>query len=806
MPRTSLKSRWDRGRNWFVARLRVGTPHAVALLALLAFAVAAAGAVLIRTLHVAKSGREVPGWEALWESMIRTLDPGQLDLGQLSGGDAGSGTPWEFALVAFGLTITGLLLISSLISLINNIVERSIERAGRGRATVRVSQKRDGRPYIVILGWSDIAPRLLRELAASGEDSQAPDVLVMAPTDVSEMEQRVVELREECKGEVKIKRHWPEFRTGSPFERRDLTDRAAVAMASTVIVLSGDTMDSPPAGDHMSPAAADVVRTVFAVASSVEESRHSDGLERVVTVVAEVPESGTGDLDLAGMLTHRFGSAEKYVDVIAVDSATVQARIAAQVARRPGLAGVYTDLLDFTGHEFRIATCPKPMTFGDAVQDSVDASVVGICRAAQGGGVDLWPDWSEELAAGDRLVVVCDGPQPPTMQRAPGSVRLADGARPNRPSESGYSDGDVTVIGWNSKGQQFVESLDRYLSPTSRICVVSADERSFGLRRRFGAPGFEPVAQIVPPGGVQRWLDTANAQRTVQHAVLLADESVPAPVADAETLLAIQALHPAGHAGNPTTIVAELRHRSSRHLPAHHVGFDVIVGDALVALLLAQYAVNHEVHHVIGALIGSDGNEIDLVPSPELAADATFGDLVAACGLDGQIAIGLRTKSPHEGRHPRLHLNPPKTTLLGEMQLEDVVVLTRPPAARTSSMPGSCPREVRALRFERCPTREGGSRWVICCASRRRSRTFWQGSFSRSSPPRVGTRSATSPPACSSTSPRTPMTPTRRYSSTSWHHWYSTFHRRPNCSSTSRRTRTRTSSDTCTRPASTTAP
>jgi hypothetical protein len=662
----------------------MGTPHAVGLLALAAVAVAVAGALAILLLELGTRGRPLGNAEAVWESLIRTLDPGQLALDDVAGA-SGAARRWGFAIVALFITLAGLLLVSSLVSIINNNVERAIERADLGRARSSTTRTKPG-PRYVLLGWSELVPRILEELARS-TDGDPPAVLVMADMELRQMEQRIRELRVELLdptsagvAPLDLTKRWPELRTGSGVDRRDLIQLASVHTADAVIVLAPDPSPSSAPDDvpehGLDSSSAHVIRTLFATASVVEARRSDNG--GTTRIVVELPESSRGTADLARRISERFSSpagTRHALDVVAVDSRLVQSRLAAQVVRRPGLSEVYEDLLTFAGAEIRVLENPGYRTFWDAVHGPSHHSVIGL--VAPDGSANLWPEWDAD-ATRCRLVAVADNGAAPERREVsvgppgerPESTVSTKGSRAEKQGEG------VLVIGWNSRGPELVEALDSYLSPVAPITVVTEiSEPKIPVSRTFGT-GDAATINCLVVDDLQAWLDDPDSVRDVPHSIVLGDDRMSAEVSDAHVLLALEALHPPGQPANPGTVVAELRLRSSRHLPSHHEHCDLIVGDALVALLVAHFAVDSDSRSVLGALTDGGGIEFDLSATEEPDEILTFDAAVQHFAEHGQVAVGYRVRSP-EGHHPALVLNPAKDTDLSDMEVVDFVVLAR---------------------------------------------------------------------------------------------------------------------------------
>ena len=116
---------------------------------------------------------ELPFLEVIWQSMMRSLDPGTM------GHDSG----WGFRLVMFGVTLGGIFVFSTLIGLLTNTMHSQIEYLRRGRS--RVMEK----DHTVILGWSPAVFTIIHELMVANSHHDRSCVVIMGERDKTEMEQ-----------------------------------------------------------------------------------------------------------------------------------------------------------------------------------------------------------------------------------------------------------------------------------------------------------------------------------------------------------------------------------------------------------------------------------------------------------------------------------------------------------------------------------------------------------------------------------------------------------------------------------------
>jgi len=646
----------------------------IGLLAIAAIVVAVTSAIAMLLLHaVPDIGDHDQGtFAAVWQAMVRTIDPGQITT------DHGPA-----AAIGLVTTIFGLLLISTLISIVNNQVERRVDRVKRGRDPVRLRRprRRDNEPvpYYVVLGWTDLTLRLLEELTDSHLPHQPPDVLVMAPMPYEDMVQQVEEYRQArtlglaaptttIRQRLPHDRDWPQVRTGLPTDTRDLHHIAAITHADAVIILAPDPPDgmtpSLSRPDEMCPATAEVVKTVMAVSASLPDRHHvtEAGIAACTpvkrpTVVVELPETMRPDSRLADRLRTRICDAD--VDLVTVDVAAIQSSLAADVSRTAGLAAIYRDLLDFKGAEFHLVD-PGPTihTFGEAVASMRNGIIVGTVDGD--GHTDLWPGWDDDVT-GKQLVSFQDDASEPIFD-------------PDAPAESGRRKAgagaltqpeQILIIGWNHRTEHLIRSLDHRLPQGSSVRVITSVRDVPEMK----LPNIGAVSFTHLDSGVQRWLDTAPKELGCDHAIILGDDLVPPSVSDANVLLTLLALRPP-HAGaeKPDTVVAELRQRPNRHLASQRFSDDLIVGDSLVAMTLAQFAVEPALSNVLHELISPVSThplEIRLVPVSRYVTSpgSSFRSIQADVrSSDGSIALGYRIIGDIEATVDHipieLHLNP----------------------------------------------------------------------------------------------------------------------------------------------------
>ena len=112
---------------WFDNMMAKGMPAMIGLLTLISMILIFVAGFVISWFNFHQDGETVPGfWEAVWESLMRTLDSGTM------GGDTGNG----FRIVMLVVTIGGIFIVSALIGVLSTGLEDKLNHLRKGRSRV----------------------------------------------------------------------------------------------------------------------------------------------------------------------------------------------------------------------------------------------------------------------------------------------------------------------------------------------------------------------------------------------------------------------------------------------------------------------------------------------------------------------------------------------------------------------------------------------------------------------------------------------------------------------------------------------
>ncbi len=140
------------------------------------FLVAAIGVLLVTIVVAVFFRSDAPLSDLLWNSLMRTLDPGTM------GGDEGS---FGFLVGMLAVTLFGIFIISALIGIINTGLEGKLAQLRKGRSHVVETG------HTVILGWSQEIFTIVSELVVANANLRRSAIVILADRDKGEMDDEI---------------------------------------------------------------------------------------------------------------------------------------------------------------------------------------------------------------------------------------------------------------------------------------------------------------------------------------------------------------------------------------------------------------------------------------------------------------------------------------------------------------------------------------------------------------------------------------------------------------------------------------
>lgn len=610
-----------------------GIPAMIGMLFVLSLAVVLiAGAVIALAGFTQDGGDALPFAEAVWESLMRTLDSGTM------GGDEGTG----YRAVMLFVTLGGIFIVSALIGVLNNAIEGQMERLRKGRSLVLESN------HTLVLGWSAQIFTVLDELMIANENQARARIVILADKDKVEMEDEIRD-RVEVRGKTRII-----CRSGSPIDPNDL-EIVSPHNAKSIIVLPPENNDPDT----------DVIKTVLAITNN--PNRH----EKPYHIVTQIRKSE--NLSLIRIIGERD-------NVQTVFTEEIIARVVAQTSRQSGLSVVYTELMNFDGGEIYFKNEPAlaGKTFGEALLMYEDSCVLGIRKMNE--EILLNPRMDLQIESGDRVIALSADDDTirlsnlnliPVNEQVIRSSRKAQKPQPEK----------CLILGWNRSGAIIVRELDHYVPGGSLITIVADID---GIEKQLKAQGVKLVNQKLD---VQ---DGDTADRSLlnnlkvgdyNHIIVLAYSTLEPQEADAKTLVTLLHLRDmAGRDAKAFSIVSEMLDIRNRELAEVTQVDDFIVSEHLISLMLAQLSESPDLYDVFEDIFDPEGSEIYLKPVSDYVETGTpvnFYTVVEAARRRGETAIGYRliSESKDANKAYGIHTNPNKSHEVTFAPEDKVVVI-----------------------------------------------------------------------------------------------------------------------------------
>ena len=577
-------------------------------------------------LRVWPDGINAPGddpSDLLWNALMRTLDPGTM------GGDEG----WLFRVLMLLVTIGGLIIVASLIGIVSGAFDAKIEDLRQGRSRVIESG------HVLILGWSPKVFTVIAELVLANESERRSVIVVLAPEDKVEMEQRI---RDEVGGTGRTR---VICRSGDPMSLVDL-ELGSPHRARSIVILA-------PEGDD--DADATVIRTALAVTNNPNRRRE--------------PYHLVGELrDATNLEAARLVGREEAHWVLASE---LIARVTVQTCRQSGLSVVYTDLLDFGGDEIYFTRRPRlaGRTYAEVQAAFPDAAVLGY---ATRDAVVLNPTADSRYEATDEIVVIAEDDSTIAL----GEPGIADDTVIARRDAEALVPERTIVLGVTAGLAGMLVELNEYVAPGSSVLIVSTHPTpelptlsNLEVAFQFGDPASRVLLDSLSLGDAD-------------HIVVNAEREQLAPErADARTLITLLHLRDiADRLEVHLNVVTEMLDDRNRELAEVTNADDYIVSEKLVSLMMSQLAENPRLAEVFDEVFSSRGSEVYLRPASQYIAEgesANFYTVLAAARRHGETAIGYRIES--EARDPRraygVYLNPHKADRITFAPGDRVIVL-----------------------------------------------------------------------------------------------------------------------------------
>jgi voltage-gated potassium channel Kch len=614
----------DRLRYAFDNTMSKGTPALVFWLAMITLGLIGVHTTILLALGLVPEDASGEGAEGtirvLWYGLMRAMDAGTL------GGDAG-GWQWPLLIANLGITLGGIFILSTLISILSSGLQTRLEELRKGKSRVLETG------HVVILGWSPAIPTVLRQLALASESDGKGIVAILAQGDKAEMDDFVKEIVAEHPHLRVV------VRSGNPSDRSDLELVNVYASRSVLVLHAGGGHD----GDVT------VIQTLMAL--------FTPGKPKPLHVVAELCDHGNME---AAML---LGGDELQV----VLGADLVSRIMVQALRQPGLSQVHAETLDFDGNEVYFSEPGELVgrTFGEVLFAFRASSLIGIYR---GGKALLAPSMDTIVEAGDQLVVIAEDDSKVKIEWSTDKdlASIREGHTQVVEQER------TLVLGWHSEAWRIIQGLDSYVGEGSEVCVVTPVVDAEVIASQVGHLQRQSLT-VIRQDPTRRAVLEDLKPGAWTHILVLPPDATVSERADATVLLSLIHLRDLAQRRNLSiSVVSEMLNVHNRDLAASGAPDDFIVSNQLVSLMMCQMAENPHLMPVLHELLDPDGAEYYVRPASLYVepVEVQFSTIVEAARRRGEAAIGFRTAS-----NGKVTLNPEKSQRVCLTDADSVVVV-----------------------------------------------------------------------------------------------------------------------------------
>ena len=599
--------------------------------------------------------------EAIWWAFLRLTDPGYL------GDDVGT---WR-RIVSTALTIIGyVIFLGALIAVMTQWLNAVMRNLERGLTPIAENG------HILILGWTDRTPTIVRELLVSEgrvrrflRRHQAKNLrIVILAEEVGP--QYVQELRDSL-GDLWDGRRII-LRSGSPLRVQHL-ERTDFLHASVIVIPGADFTGSAALGEASETADTAAIKILLSIANHAA-ARRVDELPQVVAEIADARKAVIAQRVYPGS-----------VEIVASD--LFISRLITQNVRNRGLSHLTAELFAHgPGNEIYVREHPAlaGSAAGSLPARFRRAIVVGVVRPnGHRYRPILSPPAELVLEPGDKLVLVArhyDDTDPSSDAEprvaAPSAARHAPVARqpaPRRPRR-------ILVLGWSHRVPALVSGFGGYERDEFELDIVSTispDTRTHELAQYGGGPANVRVRQIegdyTVPTDIAR-LDPEG----YDHILLLGSNWLPGrEESDARTVLGYLLLREQLGNGARPHVLAELMDPGNLTL-FREQPLEVFVTPQIVSRILAQVALRPELGPVFDELFGPSGCAITFQDVSALGLggrEVSFDDVQQAAGARGGVALGIRIAGDATHATGGIRLNPDREKRWTLEPADQVIVL-----------------------------------------------------------------------------------------------------------------------------------
>lgn len=589
-------------------------------LAIATFVLILSGGIIIYSI----SSDEITFNAALWDSWTYIADPGT---------HAEVALP-EVRLVAFFLTIGGMLVFALVIGIIADSLSEQMDFLKKGSSRVI----EDG--HTLIIGYSDKLVPVIQQIAIANESEGGGIVVVLADLEKQELEEHIAS----CDF---LDLHGTQVvcRSGNPLVVSDL-NKVAAKHARSIIILSQQD-DGGAVADNSDALAMCSVMSLKGIGAPANGH-----------IVVELAD--TSNVELIGIVG---GSTVE--TIVAHD---MIGRMMIHCAKHPGISQVFSKLLGFDGNEFYYREWPSLVgqTFHDIYFRFPSAIPIGIRNT---GSVELIPSGDYVLKAGDEVIVLAeddDSYEPASLKEFTAvQTTISQLVRFENPQAPKATPVRFLFCGWRKNMDQLITELDESVSNATELLIIAnfpvQEQHALLCKQGFDISKleyvnltFEQVNTLSPKALSQLELEKFDS------IVVFGNDEIDMGTADSQSLGSllvmrniIQKRGRHVRRSNDTdfviekdsnsVIICEVLDSHTRDLIDVAGISDYVLTNEMISMALSMVSEQRAINTVLSELFSPNGIETHLRPCGcflKPGTYANFYEVMERAHLQGEIAIG----------------------------------------------------------------------------------------------------------------------------------------------------------------------
>lgn len=543
----------------------------------------------------------------LWESFMKTLDPGNLS------GDRGTALYMTMMTLA---TIVGIFITSLFISFILNGFQSKLENLSKGRSKVLESN------HTLILGWTDNIYVIIQELIEANKSVKKPVIVILSERDSVAMNRDIKEVIRHTYNTKII------CRNGSIYHHSDLS-MCNIEEAKSVMILEDDL---------------NTIKSLLVI-SSTEFFKKETGHISVLLNDKE-------NINVAKNI------GKDKLEVVYLSSAIT--RIITQTCLQAGLSQVYNELLEFAGDEIYFYTNESLIgkKFSEVLLMFEKSTVMGIYHE---GKTSIRPPFDCVIHPDDQLIVIAaDEDQIETSSHP---MDVSHDLIVNKEHRSSSKVEYISIIGYNPKTLAVLKELNHSLMKGSKMkLLVNSKEDAEAINEIRGSLENIDIQVVVGETHSRTILDQF-VDDDCQHIIIFANENMSVGDKDSQTLLTLLHLRDIEEKRKKNIeIISEISDVKNSDIIDLAKTDDFIISELLAWKMMTQISENRSLTAIFEELLSPEGSEIYLKPIEDYVKLGTpvDGYILSVAAIEkNEIAIGYKIRK--EAHLPKVVINPSKS-------------------------------------------------------------------------------------------------------------------------------------------------